>query len=231
MAVATLERPAPAKAPEEEPQEAPAPSEAAPVRMTYAQFLDWLDEDTHAEWVDGEVMMHSPVSLRHQDVRGLLYSLLRIFVDARQAGRLADDPFQMKIGADFPGRAPDILFVATEHLDRLKPNFLEGPADLVVEIISPDSRGRDRGEKHLEYERGGVREYWLIDPERRQAEFYLPDANGVYHVHEADPDGIFRSRVLEGLWIRPEWLWQEPMPAVLGIVREWGLLAEPAGAA
>ena len=76
-----------------------------------------------------------------------------------------------------------------------------------------------------------MREYWLIDPERRQAEFYLPDANGVYHVHEADPDGIFRSRVLEGLWIRPEWLWQEPMPAVLGIVREWGLLAEPAGAA
>ncbi|MEJ7756097.1 MAG: Uma2 family endonuclease [Nocardioidaceae bacterium] len=50
--------------------------------------------------------------------------------------------------------------------------YLDGAADLAIEIISPESIGRDRGEKFVEYEAAGIREYWLIDPERRQAEFY-----------------------------------------------------------
>ena len=81
-------------------------------------------------------------------------------------------PFQMKTGPNLPGREPDLLFIAQEHLDRLKGTYLEGPADLVVEIVSPDSGARDRGEKFYEYERGGVPEYWLLDYARRQAEFY-----------------------------------------------------------
>lgn len=56
-------------------------------------------------------------------------------------------------------------FVASEHLDRLKETYLDGPADLVVGIVSPDSVGRDRGEKFYEYAQGGVPEYWLIDPQ------------------------------------------------------------------
>ena len=78
----------------------------------------------------------------------------------------------MKIGPDLPGREPDILFIAREHLDRFRDTYLDGPADLVVEIISRDSRARDRGDKFYEYEQGGVREYWLLDYLRRQAEFY-----------------------------------------------------------
>ncbi|MDW8290080.1 MAG: Uma2 family endonuclease, partial [Armatimonadota bacterium] len=79
----------------------------------------------------------------------------------------------MKTGADLPGRSPDILFVSQQNLHRLKPTYLDGPADLVVEIISPESEERDRTQKFSEYERGGVREYWLIDPEKRLAEFYV----------------------------------------------------------
>lgn len=60
-------------------------------------------------------------------------------------------------------------FVAEEHLDRLQEMHLEGPADLVVEIVSPESRLRDRGEKFAEYELAGVSEYWLLDPELRRA--------------------------------------------------------------
>lgn len=92
----------------------------------------------------------------------------------------------MKTGPDLPGRAPDILFVATEHLHRLHENHLEGPADLAVEILTPASRAVDRGEKFFEYEEGGVFEFWLVDPQRQQAEFYQRGPDGRYRLVPAD---------------------------------------------
>jgi len=94
----------------------------------------------------------------------------------------------------------------------------------VVEIISPDSRARDRGEKFYEYEQGGVREYWMIDPLRKPAEFYQRGEDGIYRLVPVGDDGIYRSAVLEGLWLKVEWLWQEPLPRLLSVLKEWGLI-------
>lgn len=134
------------------------------------------------------------------------------------------EPYQMKTGPDLPGRSPDILFVASENLSRLKKTFLDGPADLVVGIVSPDDPDRDRVEKFGEYEQGGVQEYWLIDLPRRQAEFYALGTDGRYHLLPIDADGIFRSGVLPGLWLRVAWLWQDPKPTLLSVLKEWGLV-------
>ncbi len=195
-----------------------------PGKMTYEEFLAWADEDTWAEWVNGEVIILSPASKRHQDLVTVLAALLRFFVDAHQLGIVLTAPFQMKIGPDLPGREPDILFISREHLDRFKDTYLDGPADLVVEIISRDSRARDRGDKFYEYEQGGVREYWLLDYLRRQAEFYQLGADGIYRLVPIGEDGIYRSTVLEGLWLRVEWLWQEPLPPLMSVLREWQLV-------
>src|ERR671924_413088 len=195
---------------------------AAPTgRMTYEEFLAWADEDTWAEWVNGEVIILTPAALRHQQLATFLATSINFFVDAHQFGVVLTAPFQMKIGPDLPGREPDILFIAREHLDRLKNTYLDGPADLVVEIISRDSRSRDRGEKFYEYEQGGVREYWLLDPLRRQAEFYQRGPDGIFRLVPAGADGIYHSTVLEGLWLWVEWLWQEPLPPLLTVLREW----------
>lgn len=193
-------------------------------KMTYEEFLEWLDEDTWAEWVDGEVVMLSPESDRHQDLSGFLAFAMRAFAEAHHLGVVRTAPFPMKTGPDLPGREPDILFIAQEHLDRLKETYVEGPADLVVEIVSPESRLRDRGEKYAEYEMGGVREYWLIDPEERQADFYELDERGRYRRREPDSEGIYRSRVLAGFGLKVEWLWQEPLPPVLEILQELELI-------
>jgi Uma2 family endonuclease len=195
-----------------------------PGKMTYEEFLAWADEDTRAEWVDGEVVLLSPSSNRHQMLAGFLTALLRTFSETHQLGTVLSAPFQMKTGPDLPGREPDILFIAREHLDRLKNVYLDGPADLVVEIISPDSRGRDRGEKFYEYEQGGVREYWLLDYLRRQAEFYQRGADGIFRLVPVGEDDIYRSAVLEGLWLKVDWLWQEPLPPLLTVLREWQLV-------
>ena len=193
-------------------------------KLTYEEFLQWCDEDTWAEWVNGEVLMLTPASNRHQDLVRFMIQVLGIYVEVKGLGVVRPAPFQMKTGPDLPGREPDLLFVAKEHLGRLKENFLDGPADLVIEINSPESRLRDRGEKFAEYELGGVREYWLIDPDRKEADFYLLDERGRFRLREADAEGVYHSVVLPGFWLKVAWLWQDPLPPVLAVLRELGLV-------
>jgi len=192
--------------------------------MTYEEFLDWAEEGSSAEWVEGEVILMTPASDRHQDLADFLTVLVRLYVEAHQLGQVRSAPFQMKTGEDLPGREPDLVFLAQAHLDRLQKTHCRGPADLAVEIIGPESRSRDRGEKFYEYEQGGVREYWLIDPLREQAEFYCLGDDGIYRLAPVGEDGIFRSVVLEGLWLRADWLWQEPLPPLMSVLKEWGLV-------
>jgi Uma2 family endonuclease len=202
----------------------PVPASAPHGKMTFEEFLDWMDEDTRAEWVNGEVIILSPASNEHQDDSDFLTALFRHFVEAYRLGVVLSAPFLMKISQDSPGREPDILFVATENLSRLKKTYLDGPADLVVEIISPESRARDRGEKFYEYEQGGVREYWMLDPIRRQPEFYQRNAEGVFQLVPPDEKGIYRSIAMPGLWIEVNWLWQKPLPTLMSVLKAWGLV-------
>lgn len=192
----------------------------APTRkMTYKEFLAWCDEDTWAEWVDGEVIVLTPASKRHQQLADFLTKVLGTFVEARGLGAVLSAPFQMKTGPELPGREPDILFVAKGHLKRLKDTYLDGPADLVIEITSPESGERDRRKKFYEYEAGGVREYWLIDPDRQQAEFYQIE-EGRYRLVYPDAEGVYRSEVVVGFWLSVDRLWQEPLPSSVRAVAE-----------
>lgn len=111
--------------------------------------------------------------------------------------------------------------MANKHLDRLKETYLDGPADLVIEIVSPgpDNVERDRGKKFYEYEQGGVSEYWVIDPQVRRAEVYRL-RKGVYRLAFSGENGIYRSEALPGFWLRVEWLWQEPLPDVARAIWE-----------
>jgi Uma2 family endonuclease len=192
-----------------------------PEKMTYEEFLAWADEDTLAEWVDGEVVMYSPASKRHQNIADFLLKVMGTYVESHDLGMVISAPFQMKLEH---GREPDLLFVASEHLGRLKETYLDGPADLVVEIVSPESAGRGRGEKFYEYEQAGIPEYWLIDPQTERAEFYQLTAAGRYWLVLPDAEGVYRAAVLPDLWLRVAWLWQTPLPAVLDVVRELGLI-------
>ena len=202
--------------------DSPAVTSSPLPKMTYEEFLAWYD-DSHAEWVDGEVILMSPVSKQHQLLASFLAALIQLWTEDRQLGLVLTAPFQMKLSFRPSGREPDVLFIARERLDLLKNNYLDGPADLAIEVISPDSRTRDREDKYQEYQQAGVREYWMFDPIRKQAEFYLLGADGIYATVTVG-DGIFRSVVLEGLWLKVDWVWQEPLPPLMSILKEWGLV-------
>jgi Uma2 family endonuclease len=178
--------------------------------MTYEEFLAWADEDTLAEWVDGQVIVNSPANAKHQRLLRFLLRVLAGYVDVQGAGEVFEAPFQMKLPRS--GREPDLLYVATAHLARVRPTYVDGPADLVVEIISPDSVERDRQTKFAEYATGGVPEYWLLEPDAEQVEFYRLDAHGAYQSIAPDAAGVYRSAALPGFWLHVAWLWQEPHP-------------------
>ena len=192
--------------------------------MSYAEFLDWCDEDTRAEWVDGEVIVVSPASLAHQTLVGFLLKILDTYVEQRELGQVIAAPFQMKTGPELPGREPDLLFVARENLGRLEGVYLDGPADLAIEVVSPASRLRDRGERLAEYEMGGVREYWVIDPEERRADFHVLAADRRYERRRTGEDGVYPSEVITGFRLRESWLWQQPLPKALSVLKELGVV-------
>ena len=187
-------------------------------KMTYEEFLEWHPDSGMAEWVDGEAFVMAPPATVHQRLAYLLARCISSFSDQKGIGEVLIPPFQMKLAGS--GREPDVVFVCAENLSRIGGQYLSGPADLVVEIVSPDSRRRDRVEKLAEYEQAGVREYWVLDPNRRQAEFFILGDDGKYGTATC-PDGIFHSRVLPGMWLKVEWFWQEPLPTLPTILQAW----------
>ncbi len=188
--------------------------------MTYEEFLEWADEDTYAEWVDGKVEMMSPASRKHQKLALYFGSLLSEF-EEQGAGEVYIAPFQMRLTNVRRGREPDVIFVVKDNLHHLKNNYMDGPADLAIEIVSPESALRDRGAKYAEYEAGGVREYWIIDAESKRADFFVLDAEGRYQRASPDDAGKYQSAIVPGFWINVNWLWQNPLPPVRSVLREW----------
>jgi Uma2 family endonuclease len=184
------------------------------LKMSYDEFLEWSGEDTHAEWVNGEVIVFMPPKTAHQRISLLLATLLSLYTRFFNLGDVLTAPFEMRLWIGRSSREPDILFVAREHQDRLTADRLEGPADLVVELVSNDSVARDREDKFREYEEAGVQEYWIVDPRpgKRRIDVYRLTPEGSYQEILPDADGHYHAAVLPGFWFDPAWLWQDPLP-------------------
>jgi Uma2 family endonuclease len=178
-------------------------------KLSFEAFLEWMDEDTHAEWVDGVIEMTSPASGKHLDIGGFLHALLVQYSRYNDLGIVRLHGFQMKL-PDLPSREPDLIFIKKQNSARLKNTYLDGPGDLVVEIVSPESNNRDYNTKFKEYAKGGVSEYWLIDQRNDTAKFYVLE-NGKY-LEVKPQNGRYTSREIAGFWLQVDWLWQNPLP-------------------
>jgi Uma2 family endonuclease len=190
------------------------PDRYLPPLVSWEDFLTGIGEERRAEWVDGEIIDMPPANLGHQDILGFLHLWIGYFVGRFRLGRVYLPPALMHLPSRPSGREPDLMFVANEHLDRLTRQYVEGPADLVVEIVSPDSIVRDRRDKLDEYQEAGVPEYWVIDELRQAALFYVLSDDGRYQLVPIDDDGIYTSTMLPRLRLRVSWLWQTPPPTL-----------------
>ena len=198
-------------------------------QMTYEEYVDWADEDTHTEWVNGEVFEFMPPRDIHQATLGFFYQLLTLFVDMDNLGKVRVAPFEMRLAEQNSYREPDILFVSQMNLAKLTEKRLDGPADLIVEIVSASTVRNDREVKLKAYQAAGVSEYWIIDPRpnKQRADLYHLDKSGVYQLVATEEDTRLESRLLPGFWVAPDWLWQADSLSPLSTFFEMrGLTAE-----
>jgi len=208
-----------------DPDDSPPGGRPLPDRpLTEEEFVAWcdLDENTRAEWIDGQVILMSPGNYAHVDLLGWLGSVLRFFVEFRQLGVVLGPEFQIRLADQRRRRVPDLLFVSTDHQDRLRETHLEGPPDMVVEVVSPDSEARDWREKFLEYQAAGVKEYWVIDPAAERVALYLLSDEGKYR-EAAQREGWLESAALPGLRLKTAWFWPATRPKGLDALRELGV--------
>lgn len=197
------------------------PAEDVRLRMSYDEFLTLIDEDAHAEWVDGAVIVFMPPKTKHERLSRLFAALFGLYAEYFGLGEVFIAPYEMVLQPGKLSREPDLLFVAREHADRITAARLIGPADLVIEIISDSSVTRDRETKFAEYQAAGIPEYWLFDP-RPGHEWLRPYAlasDGAYQPIAPDSAGRYHSTVIPGFWLDPAWLWQDPLPDTLTLLK------------
>jgi Uma2 family endonuclease len=191
------------------------------IPMSLDEFLA-LPETLHAEWVDGEAIIFMTTTDVHADVVAFLLRLIADFADEFVPGRVRTAPHGLRVDPDGPLREPDLMFIKEDHLDRSKGLWIEGPADLVFEVIADDSTRRDRKNKFDEFQEGGVPEYWIYDPRHGQKRLdgdRLGD-DGRYLAIQTDADGRYHSTVLPGFWLRLEWLTSDPLPRPKDVLAE-----------
>jgi Uma2 family endonuclease len=169
--------------------------------------------ERHCEYVEGLVIQMSPVTIKHDELTYYLRQLLEAYIELRPIGRVRSSPFVMRL-PEFPKRRrePDVFVVLNSSPHELKDTYMDGSADICIEVVSEDSTKRDYGEKFLEYEKGGVKEYWILDPLRKESIFRRLGDDGLYHRQPLDENGYYRTPLLPGFALHVGTLWQETLP-------------------
>ena len=135
------------------------------------RFYDQISEQDKAEFINGEIIFHSPVKLRHNLASGHLYRLLSTFVVQHDLGFVGYEKIMISLTRN--DYEPDICFFDKLKAETFKPDQTRFPApDFIVEVLSESTAGVDRGVKFEDYAAHWVSEYWLVDPETETVEQY-----------------------------------------------------------
>jgi len=182
--------------------------------VSYDDFMNGYD-GMHVEWVNGVVIQMPSIDERHDALVAFFRILFSAYLELTGGGRILGDPMLMKLASVPSSRAPDIQVLLPDRLHQLKKNQVIGPASLVVEVLSPGSQRQDREDKKREYELGGVPEYWLFDPAKKEPIFYQLTDEGFYQEIEPEANGVYHSRVLPGMHLPVDLLWRDSLPGVI----------------
>ena len=160
----------------------------ARARVTLAEYLALPEGQPNYEFEKGELIRMNPPHARHQDLLLALGSELRSYILRLKLGRIWPE-IELRLSGQRV-YIPDLVFLATAHLDRYSDatGRLHGAPDLVVEILSPATRRRDRTSKLRAYQGAGVAWYWIVDPDSLWIEEYRYIPEG-YVLAQSIPPG------------------------------------------
>ncbi len=144
-----------------------------PPPRTMLEVFESLPEGTLAQLINNQIYMSPAPNTKHQIVLSEIFNSLFNYVKTKHLGRVLVAPFDVFLNKNNVYQ-PDIIFIANKNSGGLKENGFHGAPDLIIEILSPATMQFDKEDKKYEYERSGVKEYWIIDPISKLAEgFYL----------------------------------------------------------
>ena len=174
-------------------------------RWTYRDLVALPEDNLRHELLDGEHVVSPSPALAHQQVSMNLIAAIVPYLEEQPAGRLLHAPFDVKLSL-FTVLVPDLVYFTAERFARVvnEKHAIAAP-DLVVEILSPGTRRRDKGRKRAIYEREGAGEYWIVDPEAKQVTVLRrtgPAPGFTAAVTLSQPDrGVLTSPLFPGLRI------------------------------
>jgi len=134
-------------------------------------FREWLKDDVKAEFINGEIVMHSPVKRGHLEVTENLFPLMRAYVAKYSLGTVSVE--KALIGLTLNDYEPDICYWSSKQKQNFNKKTMVHPAPLLaVEILSKGTKKKDRGVKFQDYALNNITEYWIIDSDKEIVEKY-----------------------------------------------------------
>ncbi len=166
---------------------------------TYEDYLK-IDDNNQYELIGGNLILVPAPKTIHQEISGKIYRKVADFVDHNNLGKVFYAPMDVLLTEkDKP--QPDILFVSKERLHIITEANIQGAPDLVIEILSPSTSKWDKVEKSKLYYKHGVQEYWIVDPDGKVIEIFMPGEKNWILFQAYDDDDILTSPFLSGLEI------------------------------
>ena len=182
-------------------------------KLTYDDFLLFPDDGQRHELIDGEHYVTASPNMKHQYVLGNLHFLIRRWLEEHRVGRVFLSPFDV-VFTRFDVVEPDLLFLTHARARQvLTAANVQGVPELVVEIGSPSTRKRDETIKKRLYEREGVAEYWVVDPDLDVIRVYARQGDGFARARELSSEAgdVLTTPLLEGLELRLADVFTEPV--------------------
>ena len=160
-----------------------------------------LPEGAPYQLIEGELIMTPAPNPRHQIISANIFKRLSQFTDEKQAGTALYSPVDVYLEEENAFQ-PDIVFISKKRQDIIKQDGIYGAPDMVIEILSPATAYYDIKKKFKVYERYGVKEYWIVDPEMKGVELFIPTQKGEFELSSKWYEtGVVKSTVLAGLEI------------------------------
>ena len=171
-------------------------------KLTYDDYLLIPEDGQRHEILDGEHYVTASPFFPHQLVSSRLHSRVGPWVESRKLGFLVAAPMDVLLSPHDVAQ-PDLLFISNERSGIITRAAIRGAPDLVIEILSKSTRSQDEGLKLERYDLFGVREYWMLDPDRKTARVYRrKGGRRLRLVAELCVEDILTSPLLPGLEIR-----------------------------